>query len=76
MKLWVAGMELGHSKLFISIFLKLQKNMKNKLKGSLQRILQGIMKKKIFRTPYALSMSRFFQPPSDPAYCIEDFGFQ
>jgi hypothetical protein len=40
------GLDLGHSKLFIFIFLKLKK-MKNRLKGFLERILQEIMKKKI-----------------------------
>ena len=42
---WLAGLKLGHSKLFILIFVKLQKNKKNKLKGFLQIILQEIIKK-------------------------------
>ena len=36
---------MGHSKIFIFIFVKLYKNKKINLKGFLQRILQEIMKK-------------------------------
>ena len=42
MKQWVAGLDLDHSKLFVFIFVKLQK----KMKGFQQWILQEIMKKK------------------------------
>ena len=64
---WVAGLVLGHSKLFI--FVKLWKN---NLKGFLQRILQEIMKKIILGTSDAWLMRRSSHRPTDPAYYIED----
>ena len=67
-KLWVAGLNLGPSKLFILIFVKFCQ----KLKGFLQRILQEIMKKIILGTSDAWSMKRLFHQPSNPAYYIED----
>jgi hypothetical protein len=42
---FILFLDLGHSKLFISIFVILKKKLENKLKGFLQRILQKIMKK-------------------------------
>ena len=37
MKHWVASLDIGHSKLFMFIFVKLQKEMKTKLRGFLQK---------------------------------------
>jgi hypothetical protein len=48
-KQWVAGLDLGHSKLFI-FFFKVTKKYRNKLKGFLHRNLQEIMKKIILGT--------------------------
>ena len=62
---WVTGLDLGYSKLFIFIFVKLWKNKENKMKGFLQRILQEIMKKK---NPIRRSTQR----PSNLTYHIAD----
>ena len=70
-KHWVAGLDLGHSKLFIFVKLYIKKE-KEIERIFAKNFARNYEKKIILGTSYTWSMRRSSHRPSDQAYYIED----